>query len=108
MKRTLSIVVAAMLLVAVVAVVAVFLNHQRVTADQESSRGDAWEYLIVAGGAANLSASGSPTMRKEPGPFNREWFPVEQNMDKLGAKGWELVSVSGSGPEPVFFFKRRK
>ena len=33
---------------------------------------------------------------------------VEQQMDKLGAKGWELVSVSGQPPGPVYYFKRRK
>jgi len=108
MKRKLSIILVAMLLVGVAAALAVFFNRQHVSADQDSSRGDGWEYLIVAGGTANLSASGSSTMRKEPGPFNREWFPLEQNMDKLGSKGWELVSVSGSAADPVFFFKRRK
>jgi hypothetical protein len=108
MKRKLSLIIASMLLVVVAAVLVAFFNHQRASADQESSRGDGWEYLVVAGGTANLSASGSPTMRKEPGPFNREWFPVEQNMDKLGLKGWELVSVSGPISDPIFFFKRRK
>jgi Icc-related predicted phosphoesterase len=67
-----------------------------------------WEYLIVQGGTTNLSPSGSSSMRKEPNSaFNREAFPLEQNMDKLGAKGWELVSVTGN-QDPVYFFKRRK
>jgi hypothetical protein len=48
-------------------------------------------------------------MRKQPdGSFSREFFPLERNFDKLGAKGWELVSVHGSVNEPVYFFKRLK
>ena len=74
----------------------------------QSSDHDNWEYLVVAGGNVNLSPSGSGTMRKEPGAFSREWFPVEQNLDKLGAKGWELVQVGGSSADPIFYFKRRK
>lgn len=71
-----------------------------------------WEYLIVSGGSANLSTSGNenyPKMRKQPdGSFNREYFPLERNFDKLGEKGWELVSVYGSSNDPVYFFKRVK
>lgn len=67
-----------------------------------------WEYLIVAGGTVNLNPSDSATMRKAPGAFNRENFPLEQNMDKLGAKGWELVTVTGSPADPVYYFKKRK
>jgi len=29
-------------------------------------------------------------------------------MDKLGAKGWELVTVTGSPADPIYYFKRRK
>ena len=47
-------------------------------------------------------------MRKAPGAFSRENFPLEQSMDKLGAKGWELVTVTGAPADPVFYFKRRK
>jgi hypothetical protein len=75
----------------------------------ESRIGDAWEYLIVAGGNVNLDASGSGgRMRKEPGPFARENYPLQGNLDKLGAKGWELIQISGSPGDPVFYFKRRK
>ena len=70
-----------------------------------------WEYLIVSGGSSNLSTSGNegyPNMRKHPdSSFNREYFPLERNFDKLGAKGWELVSVHGTSNEPVYFFKKR-
>jgi hypothetical protein len=48
-------------------------------------------------------------LRKETsGAFGREAFVLEQALDKLGAKGWELVSVSGSQGDPVYYFKRRK
>jgi hypothetical protein len=70
--------------------------------------GEQWEYLVVAGGSVNLSPPTHENMRKEPGPFSREAFPLETNMDKLGTKGWELVSVSGSAADPVLFFKRRR
>ena len=48
-------------------------------------------------------------MRKEPNvPFAREGFVLEQHMDKLGANGWELVTVAGPPNDPAFYFKRRK
>ena len=79
-------------------------------ADDESPARDPWEYLIVAGGnTTNLSSSGSSSMRKEPKiQAFRENFVLEQNMDKLGAQGWELVSITGSPADPVYYFKRRK
>jgi hypothetical protein len=71
-----------------------------------------WEYLVVSGGSANLSTAGNesyPSMRKQSdNSFSREFFPLERNFDKLGAKGWELVSVYGSPNDPVYFFKRAK
>jgi hypothetical protein len=33
---------------------------------------------------------------------------LERNFDKLGAKGWELVAVSGMPNDPIFYFKRPK
>lgn len=80
--------------------------------DRASGAETQWEYLVVSGGSSNLSTSGNenyPNMRKQPdGSFNREYFPLERNFDKLGAKGWELVSVHGSLNDPVYFFKRPK
>jgi hypothetical protein len=74
----------------------------------QSPTGDGWEYLVVSGGTVNLSPSDSGSLRKEPGAFSREWFPLEKNLDKLGAKGWELITVSGSSADPIFYLKRRK
>jgi hypothetical protein len=48
-------------------------------------------------------------MRKEPpGSFAREGFVLEQHLDRMGAKGWELVSVAGPPTDPVYYFKRPK
>ncbi len=71
--------------------------------------GTQWEYMIVAGGNFNISSSSSDKIRKQPDmSFNREYVPLERNMDKLGALGWELVSVFGTSNEPIFYFKRPK
>ena len=68
-----------------------------------------WEYLAVAGpSTTNFSPTGDPSMRKEAGNFAREGFVLEQHLDKLGSKGWELVSVAGPPTDPVYYFKRRK
>jgi hypothetical protein len=81
---------------------------ERGSANQEQGAGGGWEYLIVQGGTVNLSGSDGGTMRKEPGAFSRESYPLEKNLDKLGAKGWELVQVMGNPADPVFYLKRRK
>jgi hypothetical protein len=79
---------------------------------KEGGTATQWEYLVVGGGSANLSTAGNesyPSMRKQTDTsFNREFFPLERNFDKLGAKGWELVSVYGVPNDPVYFFKRAK
>ena len=69
-----------------------------------------WEYLAVAGPTTtNFTPTGNPNMRKlEERTFAREGFVLEQHLDKLGAQGWELVSVSGLAQDPVYYFKRPK
>ena len=89
------ILLALLLLVPVLAVVVKTTGHAG------TGRGDTavtpkWEYLAVAGpSTTNFSPTGNPAMRKEDAPFAREGFVLEQHLDKLGAKGWELVSVAG-------------
>jgi hypothetical protein len=69
-----------------------------------------WEYLAVAGpSTTNFTPTGNSRMRKEPNvPFGREAFVLEQHLDKLGANGWELVTVAGPPTDPAYYFKRRK
>lgn len=68
-----------------------------------------WEYLAVAGPTTtNFSPTADATSRKEGGNFAREALVLEQNLDKIGARGWELVTVAGPPTDPVYYFKRRK
>ena len=68
-----------------------------------------WEYLVLAGpSSTNFDPTGNPDMRKQDGSFAREGFVLETQLDKVGAKGWELVSVAGPPQNPVYYFKRRK
>jgi len=91
---------------------AAYSQRKEASDDRTGGTESQWEYLVVSGGSVNLSTSGNenyPNMRKQPdGAFSREYFPLERNFDKLGAKGWELVSVHGSPNDPVYFFKRLK
>jgi hypothetical protein len=96
-------VLAATLVAATLALAAVHAAPQRETS------GPTWEYLVVAGGHTNLEPTGSSSLRKAGSSgFEREAFPLESNMDKLGRAGWELVSVGGAPGEPVYYFKRPK
>ena len=81
-------------------------------AAQEDGR-EKWEYLVVGAPSStnfNPTGTGSSRMRKlEMGGFGVEAFVLEQHMDKAGADGWELVSVTNTARgEPVFYFKRLK
>jgi len=69
-----------------------------------------WEYLALAGPTTtSLIPVDNPRMRKEPSAaFTREAFGLEQQLDKLGANGWELVAVAGPPTDPAYYFKRRK
>ena len=91
---------------------AVYGKRKETTGDSKSGTETQWEYLVVAGGSVNLSTAGNEnysSMRKQTdGSFSREYFPLERNLDKLGAKGWQLVSVHGTPNDPVYFFKRPK
>lgn len=105
MKRSMWIVAVAALFAVVILAHSAVVN--RAGANDDGSSGG-WEYLVVQGGTVNLSAGDGGSMRKEPGAFSRESFPLERNLDKLGAKGWELVTVTGSPADPIFYLKRRK
>ena len=107
MRRTIMVSIAAVIIGLLLTVAAKSVFGERSNTNEDQS-GSGWEYLVVQGGTVNLSPSESGSMRKEPGAFTRESFPLEKNMDKLGAKGWELVTVAGSTADPIYYFKRRK
>ena len=100
----------------VLSIAAVVAAGQRTRPEDRGGQGAAaeaqWEYLVVGGGNHNLSTAGNEqygSMRKQPdGSFTRELFPLERNLDKLGAKGWELVAVYGPPTDPFFYLKRPK
>jgi len=110
MRHTVLMLIAAVLLISLVAAKTnSSASAQRHAGDEEAALTGGWEYLVVSGGGnVNLSATDNTSMRKESGGFAREWFPLEKNLDRLGAKGWELVSVSGPVQEPTYYFKRKK
>ena len=101
--------VAAVIGLAVICIAAVKTTGQ----EENSGAGAAgvqWEYLAVAGPSnTNFVPTTTPRMRKEPNSaFVREAFVLEQHLDRLGANGWELITVTGAEKDPVFYFKRRK
>ncbi len=101
---------AAVLVLAVVSIAVVKTTGQEGAKASDTVASEQWEYLAVAGpSTTNLTPTGNPRMRKEPNvPFGREAFVLEQHLDKLGANGWELVSVAGPPTDPAYYFKRRK
>jgi hypothetical protein len=114
MKRAILIALTLALFATLIVVTGRTMAQRRTTTDEASGddvvAAERWEYLVVSGSSnSNLTPSGNPSMRKEPsGGFGREAFVLEQNLDKLGARGWELVSISGSPNDPVYYFKRKK
>ena len=107
-KTVVVIVVALMLLVSPFFLRSVKTTESRTIEDDANQK---WEYLVVAApSATNFQPTGNARMRKlEMGGFGIEAFVLEQHMDKVGADGWELVSVSNTPRgEPVFYFKRLK
>ena len=106
MKRT--IVLTLLILVTAFAAAITTARQDGGDADNKAAGGK-WEYLVVAGPhTTNFTPTSNPRMRKEDAGFAREAFVLEAHLDKLGAKGWELVSVSGQPQDPVYYFKRLK
>ena len=108
MKR--SILFASIILVLTIVTFAV--AKQRSTRAKDSDKADKieWEYLVIAGGRNNLSSAGTngklAKIALESG--FRENYPLEMNLDKLGAEGWEVVTVTMTQNEPIYYLKRRK
>lgn len=100
---------ALLLLVPVFAVVVKTTGQDGANAN-DSAANEQWEYMVVAApSGTNFSPSGNSRLRKEPtGSFGREAFVLEQQMDKVGMRGWELVAITGNAVEPIYYFKRRR
>ena len=104
MRRTLLL---GLLLLVPVFVIVVRTTGRADTGDNAAT--EKWEYLVVSrASSTNFSATGNDSMRKESGGFGIEGFVLEQHLDRLGAKGWELVTVAGPPSDPSYYFKRRK
>lgn len=104
MKR--SILLASALVILLIATLA--FASQRSSRTKESDKVE-YEYLVIVGGRSNLSSSGNAKMSKLGlDTAFREHFPLEANLDKLGAEGWELVTVTMARDEPVYYLKRIK
>lgn len=68
-----------------------------------------WEYMVVAGGNVNLTGVSDLSQRKQPeNAFAGEASVLQRNLDKLGQRGWELVTVHGTPTQPVYYLKRPK
>lgn len=86
----------------------VAFSTQRSSRAKESDKAD-WEYLVIVGGRQNLASSSNSKMAKLSLDNSfREHFPLEANLDKLGAEGWELVTVTLARDEPIYYLKRLK
>ena len=110
MKRRQFILVV-VVVVAVMAAVLSGIGIQRVSGqDHPASPADQWEYLVIGGASnVNFTPTDNPSGRKESGAFAREDSVLEGHMDKLGKKGWELVTVTESARlGATFIFKRRR
>ena len=100
--------------VAVIGLAVICITVVKTSGQEENSgdgaAGEQWEYLAVAGPSnTNFVPTTTTKMRKEPNSaFGREAFVLEQHLDRLGANGWELITVAGAERDPVFYFKRRK
>lgn len=69
-----------------------------------------WEYMVVAGGNVNFTSISGDQLSggRKQNEFPREASVIERNLDKLGAKGWELVSVYGLPNDPIYYLKRKR
>ena len=106
-KAVLVVAVALLLLISPFFLRSVKTNESSASQDDGKEK---WEYLVVsAPSSTNFNPTGNTRMRKlDMGGFGVEAFVLEQHMDKVGADGWELVSVTDTTRGPVFYFKRLK
>ncbi len=108
-KKSQLTVVSAVLILLLLSVTAVFrVSGQPSRGGKEKDAEVQWEYMVISGGTSNLSGIGDLGQRKQPDNSFREATVIERNLDKLGQKGWELVTVQGTPIEPIYYLKRQK
>ncbi len=103
--------VAMICIVAVVSLLAVVVGGKVSGQSSREKDKDAevqWEYMVVSGGNINLSGVSDLSRKQPDNAFAGEASVLQRNLDKLGQKGWELVTVHGSPAQPVFYLKRQK
>ena len=72
-----------------------------------------WEYCSIGPGERNwvfrypLGSAGETVKRDKGIRGDKDWMAAFRLMDKLGAEGWELVSVAGEFGNR-FYFKRAR
>src|SRR5258708_37918366 len=106
MKRSILVILSVLILMIALGIT---ISLKTKAANDDQANPEHWEYLVVSvPNNVNFSSPSTGSMRKEAAGFQKEAFVLEQNMDKLGASGWQLVSVTPSDREPTYYFKRRK
>lgn len=108
-KKSQLAVVAAVAMLSVLSVAAVFkVSGQSSRSEKDRDAEVQWEYMVVTGGNVNLSGVSDLSRKQPENAFSGEASVLQRNLDKLGQKGWELVTVHGSPAQPVFYLKRQK
>ena len=87
---------------------AVFTVSGQSSREKEKDANTQWEYMVVAGGNVNLSGVSDLSRKQPDNAFAGEASVLQRNLDKLGKKGWELVTVHGTPAQPVYYLKRPK
>ena len=106
-KKSQLAVISAVVVLSLLSLAAVF------TVSGQSSRSEKdantqWEYMVVTGGNVNLSGVSDLSRKQPDNAFAGEASVLQRNLDKLGQKGWELVTVHGLPNQPVYYLKRPK
>ncbi|MBS1787867.1 MAG: hypothetical protein JST85_09105 [Acidobacteria bacterium] len=107
-KKSQLAVVTAVAMLSFLSMAAVFNVSGQSSRDKEKDAEVQWEYMVVSGGTVNLSGVSDLSRKQPDNAFAGEASVLQRNLDKLGQKGWELVTVHGSPAQPVYYLKRQK
>ncbi len=108
LKKSQLAVVCAVVVLSLLSFAAVIKVSGQISREKEKDSEVQWEYMVVTGGNVNLSGVGDLSRKQPDNSFAGEASVLQRNLDKLGQKGWELVTVHGSPAQPVFYLKRQK